>query len=50
MNITSEWQNFATTGKVTDYLKYINSTKETAEIEHKDARDCIKREYHPRKR
>ncbi len=50
MNITSEWQKFATTGKVNDYLNYINATKETAEIEHKNAWDCTKREYHPRER
>ena len=50
MNITIEWQKFAKTGKVSDYLNYITSTKETAEIEHKNARDCTKGEYHPRKR
>lgn len=50
MNITSEWQKFANTGKINDYLEYINCVKESGEIEHKNARDCTEREYHPRKR
>ena len=43
------WQQFVNTGKITDYLCYVNGSK-GEDFEHKSMRNSAKREYNPRKR
>lgn len=49
MEINTLWQQFVSSGKIDDYLCYVNSSK-GQEIEHKTKRNSAKREYNPRKR